>query len=73
MKIALRVAGPKTICDFKERSMKRFKTVLCVAAAMGLGLSMTGCEKKSEPAKAADKAAEKAGEAASKAKEAMPK
>lgn len=53
--------------------MKRFKTVLCVAAAMGLGLSMTGCEQKSEPAKAVDKAAEKAGEAGAKAKEAMPK
>lgn len=57
--------------------MKRFKTVLCVAAAMGLGLSMTGCEKQSEPAKAVDKAAEKAkttvDEGAAKAKEAMPK
>jgi hypothetical protein len=57
--------------------MKRFKTVLCVAAAMGLGLSMTGCEKKSDPAKTVDKAAEKAktavDEGAAKAKEAMPK
>lgn len=60
--------------------MKKTLSTLGIAAILGLGMSMTGCEEKTPAQKTADKAAEgakTAGDAAKtagdKAKESMPK